>query len=85
MLLALYFHVAVGFAPRAAGAQSRSAPLEVFLPPSTSTARTGAVMHAIADDIGEHLSLHLQHGMTADALARRFKPGSLCAPPPAGS
>ena len=62
------FHVTVGFAaPGRAG--------EVFLRPAGQ--RWGSFLQEIADDVGEMLSLLLQHGHALAALRTRFKPGSL--------
>lgn len=73
----LPFHVCVGYEPSAGGAFDLGPPLEIFLTPSRRAGRTGAAMYFYAGDIGECLSLHLQHGHTLASLRDRFKPGSL--------
>lgn len=65
------FHVTVGFAPT----PTSSVPLEVFLRPAGQ--RWGSFLQEIADDVGEMLSLLLQHGHALADLRARFKPGSL--------
>ncbi len=66
------FHLSVGFWPEGPG--RLGAPLEIFL---KSGGQQGSMLDELSDDIGELLSLALQHGHTLDALRRRFKPGSL--------
>lgn len=64
-------YIRVGFHP------TDGAPLEIFLRPSKRAARQGSVLHRYAEDIGEMLSLLLQHGHTLEQLAARFKVGTL--------
>lgn len=73
----LDFHVTVNFARGAFGAASIGGPIEIFLRPTTSSAREGAALHSFADDIGEQLSLLLQVGLSVGDLEKRFKPGGL--------
>lgn len=63
------FYVDVGFDP------STGAALEIFL--RGRKGKNGTLLSFIGDDIGEMLSLLLQHGYTLDRLAERFKPASL--------
>lgn len=74
------FHVTVGFAPEVGVLDEHfhtmvARPLEVFLRPAGQ--RWGSFLQEIADDVGEMLSLLLQHGHDLAALRARFKPGSL--------
>ena len=50
---------------------------EIFIRPSRSTGKTGSFAAMYADDVGECLSLLLQHGHTLEQLVARFKPGTL--------
>lgn len=64
-------YIRVGFDP------ADGALLEIFLKPSRSSGKHGSLLHRYAEDVGEMLSLLLQHGHTLDQLAARFKTGSL--------
>lgn len=65
------WHLAVGWELAA-----RSIAREVFLRP-TGAGRITSTLRTLGDDLGETLSLLLQHGYTPSHLARRFKPGTL--------
>jgi hypothetical protein len=69
-------HICVGFDPREIVTPALHPPIprEVFL---RGGGQTGSFIDMELDDIGELLSLALQHGHSADELEKRFKPGSL--------
>lgn len=64
---ALTMYVDVGFDPK-----SRR-PLEIFI----VAGKTGTLLNFAGHDLGELLSLALQHGHSIPALQARFKPDSL--------
>lgn len=74
--LAKRIHVSVGFAFVDVAERHVAPPLprEIFL---RGGGRTGSHIDMQLDDLGECLSLLLQHGHTTDELVRRFKPDSL--------
>lgn len=63
------FYVDVGFDP------ADGAALEIFL--RARRGKNGTLLSFIGDDLGEMLSLLLQHGHSLDELEARFKPASL--------
>lgn len=69
-------HICVGFDPREIATRALQPPIprEVFL---RGGGQTGSFLDMELDDIGELLSLALQHGHTTRELGERFKPGSL--------